>query len=497
MKPSLFRQVFNHTLFSSSIMKWIVFLSCCTCSAISQDIVALYHDFLPTPVLNNSTIRKMVLARLEAKAKLHPDLIYFQIEQIVNQYKDTNDVKFREITNFIHQKEIFYSSKRRDWANEQLIRLNELPLSSRIRSLSKSYYKVLIKDTSQYRYSALDPIVLDRNLMDFCSLLYSAQDTSIHYDSTKDYRNLLIEQYKSVLKLNEELYHSIDQMESTLSDNKIESILQPWYMYGDAGIEFANHQDYHDAYQMIVKILEHNYSTRRHPRFSITAGYCFNNSTFTYANTLPVQYTTYFSYSKQPETYYNPEIDINYHTRQYMISLGYKFFTMDYINMLSYVNFQLMFSWIANPIEMNELKKINSNNKESNIDISTNETLKHKSTLHSMNTYTAKISVPVILIGKSLFLEVSANVGYLHLSSSTSYAYNMTKSEGYIAGSLFSPYYYSHLIATGFGKREIDTVDNFFIIYPTIDIACETNWGVRLSTGFNNRYFALFCEYCF
>jgi hypothetical protein len=114
-----------------------------------------------------------------------------------------------------------------------------------------------------------------------------------------------------------------------------------------------------------------------------------------------------------------------------------------------------------------------------------------------MNRYTAKVSIPVLVIGKSLFLETAVNVGYLHLSSSTKYAYNMSKTEGYVAGSFFAPYYYSHLIATGFGKGKVDVVDNYFIISPTIDISFETDRGMRISASFTNKYCALICGYFF
>jgi hypothetical protein len=131
----------------------------------------------------------------------------------------------------------------------------------------------------------------------------------------------------------------------------------------------------------------------------------------------------------------------------------------------------------------------------SNINISENYNLKSTSTFKLMNSYTAKVSVPVFVLGHSLFFEVGINAGILHFASSTTYDYNMYRTEGYYTGSFFNQYYYTHTIAAGNGKGNLEVKDNYFIISPTFDICFETELGIQFIASCNYKYFALVCGY--
>lgn len=72
-----------------------LFILYCFLSTISnaQDIFTLYKDFLPEKFRSNKEFSEMVKAKLEAKSKIHPELIYYNIEQFnkISSEQDNNN----------------------------------------------------------------------------------------------------------------------------------------------------------------------------------------------------------------------------------------------------------------------------------------------------------------------------------------------------------------------------------------------------------------------
>ncbi len=479
----------------SMLVKSLSVLTFCSCSAISEDMVSLYKSFLPSSLVKDSELNNMLSSKLTVKAQIHPDLIYYQIELARNLFDESQRRNQATLRDFVFQKEKDYLCKRSDWASKQKAKLIDCVSSGRAKTASISYFDALILDTAQVSYNTGNPFPIDSNLIDFFDIVYEKQNSSLSYDSSINYHEIRTAQEKLVLARDEAFYCSIDSTSSAISESDIENIAQHWYIYSGSGHDSTDPLKFHDAYRIIERATEHNFSTNSRGRFSLNVGYCPYNSTFIISQSLPVSYVQYPSYSHQPTDFDNPAVHLQFAVQQLITSLGYRAFLSQEIGSFSYINFQVMLSFNTAKAEINDLHQQTSNFSGPQFDILMHETMIRQSVLHTMNCYTAKVSSPFIVIGRSIFLEVAATAGVLHVSSSTSYEYHMNETEGYMAGSISAPYYYSHSIAAGIGKGQIELVHNYFKINPTFDCTYETDSAIRFNLSLSPNYAALICGY--
>jgi hypothetical protein len=265
-------------------------------------------------------------------------------------------------------------------------------------------------------------------------------------------------------------------------------MLQNWYLFADSNIEVAEKIQ---LYQIIEKIIEITYTTAQRPIYSISVGYSPYNITFTQTKVFPVTFSRIFpSYSEQPASYGGPSVELKASLPQLVGAVGYKIYIKDYIDYLSYINIQLIVSISRGQSTAGENTINNYSSSIDNFYVFTKEILNWENTLKNINSYNAKISVPVFVIGNSLFFELSLNAGLLHYSSLINYDYRLDKREGYSLQ-------YSQVIAAVSGSGEIEVSDNHFNLYPTVDINFETRLGVNLVASGSYNYWAFYCAYSF
>lgn len=461
----------------------------------AQDIVSLYKDLIPSPILDDSILKTSVNSRLTEKAKIHPELIYYNIIQLRNLYD--KKLSHEVINNFIYQKQKYYLSRRNTFIYEQIAELNESSVDFSIRSKSKTYLNELLTDLDEMPDEMDDPFLIDHNLIDYVVFQYLTKDTSLTYDSTTDYHLFRLNAQGAVLEDYNYIFDSRSRFQPIKSKSIIQVLLQNWYIFADEDLELAETKQYNHLYEILNKVIEYNYSTNHQSRFTIDAGYCLDNSTFSLTKEFPVTYLVLFSYSQQPREYSNPDVNIKLSLPQFAGAFGYRIFINDYMDLLSYINLQLMVSISTGESTTGNTINNKSSYSLSGITTSQTEILKWESTLNTLNTYVVKAGVPLLIAGQSLFFELTINAGLLHYSSSTLFEYRMTRTESYYTGSFFNPSYYSHTIAQGYGEGNVDVNDNYFIIYPTLDICYETGLGIRFNVSASHKYFALFCGYSF
>jgi hypothetical protein len=290
-------------------------------------------------------------------------------------------------------------------------------------------------------------------------------------------------------------YNSIGSSQSIVPEDSIEILLQDWYVFAEGKNELTGINQTNNFYQIMERIFDNNYSTTRKPRFTFNVGYCVNNSTFTLKKDLPVKYSVDLNYKQG--AYYNPVVDINSSLPQIIGAVGYKIFIKDYLSFLSYINIQFMVSVSTGKGKTEQTTVNNHASIIYGVYNSYNEYLKWENTLNILNSYTARVSVPVLVLGHSLFCELSLNAGLLEYSSSTTYLFNMKNMEGFNVGTTDAPHYEIYQIAEGNGNGTVEAKGNYFVIYPTIDISYETESGVRISASGSYNYFALLSGFSF
>jgi hypothetical protein len=472
----------------SIVLKYLTIVSFTFCLNVlyAQDVILLYKDIIPESISSNPVLRTSINLALTERGKIHPELIYFNIEQLKNLYN--KNMNQEEINNYTYLKQRYYLSKRNIFLNHQITKLNESAINQTVQRKCESYLSELIEDPYDSQDAIVDIYEVEHNLIDYIVYQYITRDTSLFYDSSKDYHLLRMEAQHLILKNFQDNYFLPNNQSDNYSESEIEQMLQNWYLFVDSNIEVAEKIQ---LYQMIEKIIEITYTTAQRPIYSINVGYSPYNYTFTQTKVFPVTFSRIFpSYSEQPASYSGPSVELKASLPQLVGAVGYKIYIKDYIDYLSYINIQLIVSISRGQSTAGENTINNYSSSIDNFYVFTKEIINWENTLKNINSYNAKISVPVFVIGNSLFFELSLNAGLLHYSSLINYDYRLDKREGYSLQ-------YSQVIAAVSGSGEIEVSDNHFNLYPTVDINFETGLGVNLVASGSYNYWALYCGYSF
>ncbi|MBK7500669.1 MAG: hypothetical protein IPI19_16715 [Ignavibacteriales bacterium] len=471
----------------SIVLKYLTIVSFTFClnELYAQDMISLYKDIVPSAILDNPVFEISINSGFIENAKIHPELIYYNIELLKNLYD--KKINAEEIKNYTYKKQKYYLSMRNIFSIDQISKLNGARINPTVSEKCKAYLTELETNSVENQDVIEDIYVVDYNLIDYVVFQYIIKDTSLFYDSSKNYHLLRLNAQHSIMNEYKENYFFSNNNPTIYSDKEIEIMLQNWYLFADP---ILNVDESMQLYKMIEKIIEYKYSVAHLPTYSISAGYCPYNYSFTLTKEFPVAYRVFPSYSEQPTSYGGPSVEFTSSLPQFVGAVGYRIYIKDFIDYLSYINIQFMVS-VSRGQSEDEENILNENTTSTNgFNVFNKERLNWKNTLKAINSYTAKLSTPVLVIGSSLFFELSLNAGLLHYSSSISYDYRLDKREGY-------SYQYSTVIAAVYGSGTIDVDENHFNFYPTLDISFETQMGIRFTASGNYNYFSLFCGYSF
>lgn len=454
----------------------------------------LFRGRIPPGALDAPAYREMVSARLEAKARIHPELVYYQVELLRNLFGGPGAVSGADFAGYAYGRELAVLSRRNAWARGQIAALEASAAGDAAKKAGRAYLEALIVEDAPEPAPRGELLALDPNLRDYFVSISIARGAPEAYDPATDYgaRRRGIE--RSILDRYERAFEETRTAGGVIGEEILEDLADHWYVYEDLADGLAGRRE---AHEVIGRVLEHNYASARSPRFTLRAGYCFHTEPRTLTVTLPVRYTTYSSYSDQPRDYADPAIDLRYRAKQWIASVEYRIPVRDEVGILSHVSLQVAAALSAGEAEENRTTATDWSGSGGGFDIAVSEDLEQRSTLRGLDSYTVRAGIPFVAIGRSLFLETSLNCGLLRVNSTTEYRYAMRTTEGFITGPIGSGYYYTHLIARGDGTGTVDHSRNYFIAYPTIDLFFETDGGAQLSASINHRYFALACGYRF
>lgn len=106
-----------------------------------------------------------------------------------------------EINNYTYLKQRYYLSKRNIFLNHQITKLNESAINQTVQRKCESYLSELIEDPYDSQDAIVDIYEVEHNLIDYIVYQYITRDTSLFYDSSKDYHLLRMEAQHLILKI--------------------------------------------------------------------------------------------------------------------------------------------------------------------------------------------------------------------------------------------------------------------------------------------------------
>jgi hypothetical protein len=461
----------------------------------SQDIVSLYKSHIPPEILENHEYKRMASALLQKRANIHPDLIYYTIEQYRIMYADSAKSSPQAILAFVHQKEIYYQKLKNDWLVGQKHKHDGIEPNSGFRSRADKVLRPLRVGPAENAKNMDTLIVPDSNRMHYYTLVYLARNPFLQYDASNDYLALCNDAQDSIFRRYEALYASLDNPLHKNNTKFIDNLVRQWYVFDRQ--EDNGSRGFLDAYQIINKILRNTYSLDRGSMISFGVGKNFTNSLKTFRYELPVSYAKLFSYSHQADGYPDPIIEIRPDVRQIVASLGCRIPINDYRGPFSFVNIYLTASTTTEGQAIIITDQIQIDHTEGVIDIKEITSSHEQISINSITMVTTKIGVPFVMINKQIDLECFFNAGLYKISSSCAYDYRMQRSERYLSSSPSWPGYYSHPIASAIGYGDVKLSETCFVCYPTLELVCNVIKPVQVRSVIGLRCLALQAECSF
>lgn len=461
----------------------------------AQDMISLYREFLPNSVLKNIELREAINARLEGKARIHPELLYYNILQVRNLYE--KKIKSEVMNNYVYQIQKNFVAKRNSFVNNQLLLLNKNYQHEYLRGKCIPYLIEFLSDSLGEVHETINPIEVDSNLIDYCVYKYISKDTTLTYDSKIVYKVKRDETQKSVFKHFCDYLININNNLEIKSSEILKALRDNWFVFEDAIELDDDNEKCPELYSIIIRLVEHDYETRNLSKFTIGVGYCFANSTYTASQDVPVTYKTYPHYSGQPNVYKQPVLDLKLSSPQFIGTLGYRMYVREYFDYLSYVNFQFMVSIGAGSSSYKKTNKVDKVTKANNVSIIHYENFIIERYIDEYNSFVAKTSAPIFVFGSNLTFEIALNAVYLYYSTTSNYNFKMTINESFSSGSMWDPKTVTNPVATGSGQGKLGKSESKLIIYPTLDICYDINKQVRATASCSYNYCALYSSVSF
>jgi len=441
----------------------------------------------------------MVALRLEGKAQLHPELIYYNIVQLQNLVLKRGGSKQLDLNKYTYKIENAYLTKRNDWIRDQIVHAQPSSDNYRILSTTENKMNSLVSDTVKVSAYTPEGLTFDRNLMDYFVIVYLQRDTSIRYDSTMDYTTLR-RKIEHGFRKRFDAYSSMDKVEQYLqSETIIDDVLHHWYIFDDTDDE--GQYSGHNAYAIIENVISNYYSSDNRSRFAVQVGYSHFGSTYSFENSHAFYYPPAEFYPSIPEIFKsNFMFETKTHAaRQAKISFAYRHAIKDQIEMFSYINVEFIASLSKRSMELHQevlrKYKIDAVVTTETFEYTFEETLLLNRIVETINGYIVKVSTPFTVLGRSLYFEIALNTGILHYGASTAYQNRLDKYVGYLI-SPSGPYHQSKL-PMGEGSGTFENKKTVFVIYPSFDISYENDFGLKITADVGYRYTGILTGYQF
>lgn len=394
----------------------------------SQDLVERYKRYLPGEVVYNTSNRNMINGQLKAKAKIHPDLIYFHIERTKLQFSQPdNALRMRRLMIF-EEIEKKYIRRRSDWASSQINLLKKSQYNADIKTACFAVLEKLLIDTKE-RANALqeNELTVDLTEQAYFKYLYylkesAAFDSSLNYDlACKRFEQ---DKYQTFALL----YKHMRQTSGTLSEDEISDLLRNWYI-------FEERSDGPEAFE----ILAVNYANQMEKipfyRYGISLGYNLNNR-FDVIHDIKIPGLT--DPAKIYETSKTNQVVLGIHR---YIPLNEAWVHFCYLNLELSAAFSASNYGTSFSAGYNNQKQIADTLYTEYLDFTTNKIL-----IKKRNSYAFRISTPVYAVSKVFFINLGLGVALNSIAYDLNYQYKSLNRKSY---------FYD-----GFSGRELRTISS-------------------------------------
>lgn len=449
---------------------------------ICQDIAYLYEAHLPAEIRQSPEFMKMVSQNIEKLAAIHPDLIYFYIQELKYKTDKFADGKFR-IAALRQLQEIRneYIIRRNSWVQSQLDILDKMDLNSRTKEKSKDYFKDLIikkkrssgkigtaqiseNDVRQMDKKSLDyladslgatddiQISIDRNLADYYACIYYSKNAEESYDKYINYtkRKIALED-KIISKFLE--FHQTENREPAQFGPK--NLLLHWYLFQPN----TSRRPHINSADFISTIISFKNKKAMHSGISIG---------FHYANYIlaPEIEDQLYIYGL------NSTVNISEDVRTSMLGFfaEYTFKIKKQLSSFSYLKLQM---GLSRPLNLKAVNfsggfETRTQSGDGTKEYQKLEFFTNEFDIKSMNSYYLKLNMPAYVLNNNLYIEAGLLLEYVQFEYMLSYSYHYVQKISY--PTVRDGWYTQTIANKRGGALDVPKEFNEFIIYPILGI---------------------------
>ncbi|MDD5765697.1 MAG: hypothetical protein PHW79_05575 [Candidatus Marinimicrobia bacterium] len=199
--------------------------------AFSQDFGKLYQSYILKNNIKNETKRSRILQSIENSAKIHPNLIYPQIQFYNSFMVPQNDIiRIKQLTQ-LNLTRNGYLFRRNVWVNGQLDSLENIHLSSLKANFIRKKLTGLIQPDVEKLIDPDNPVLSDLNRINYYAYLHYARIKGLDYEPTIDYSVLRKVKENERVKRYETILEKVSQNPQNAKLTVVDSLLNDWHLF--------------------------------------------------------------------------------------------------------------------------------------------------------------------------------------------------------------------------------------------------------------------------
>ena len=306
----------------------------------AQKLINYYEDFIPQKLMQSVEFRNTIESNLSYNANIHPNLIYYYIENLKSFYIDGITNPDSNYLNQLRYYRIQYLNERSSWAKKQIQNIAEITDLKLKRNAMSEYYDDIIEKPKENTKEIIH-LEKDDNLQEFFNYLFFSKQKS-SYDDTKDYFQInknLIDNTVSILN-NE--YKNFNNFDFDQKIEKIEKDIKFWFLTSNyESNKYGFHTNY-AASELSIQTFDKSFFTRN----TFLVGLAING----FPTSFPQIKKTYLFRDKPIPTFNNPisfdfPVTLSYNPI-FSAYLGYQFAIKPELELFSYIKVKIGYTLI-------------------------------------------------------------------------------------------------------------------------------------------------------
>jgi hypothetical protein len=441
---------------------------------LAQNLVNLYQEYLPDYVRYNDEIRAMFNGQLMAKAAVHPDLIYFQIERIHLQLLEPDSaLRIRKLAIF-EEIEKKYIRRRTEWAFNQIDQLKNSNYHQDIQELSLPYFEKLLVDTKEsVVYYAENEFTIDLAKREYFKYIYYTRQSE-NFDQSLDYKTQCMNFEADKRQAVSVLYKKLCDHRETIPQEKITEIFKLWFIF-IPGERTTKNIEVYDLVALNQATFEKQVPFYR---YGIGFGYIFNNR-FDIMHTIEIPGLT-----EPAEIFETTKTGLIFLSFNGYIPLNEQWMQFTYLNIeldagFSASNQQVLFdadyiheTMMADTLFIEYLK------------FNANEII-----VKRRNTFVLRLSTPVYSLARKFFIDLGFGVGMNRIEYELNHQYDYFSRKNYYFQTNEGQQLHSEYSVNDSSAYQSETImENQFYHLFTLDLRYLFNNGIFINLALNQYY---------